>query len=144
MEISSEDEDNLMISEEEQAFYDQAALGHDGEYSDCSYNEKEQCGSITCLCKKRFDVRRNMQGYLNFGNFNRHFAKCASNIKKIAVSGNDEIPMEGTTVSVVDMLYKYLSPRKHVFPHLFSSLLCCFLSTCQSIVGITLFDFSNS
>ena len=134
MELTSEEEENLMISEEEQAFYDQAARDHDGEYLHCSYNEEEECGSITCLCNEGFNVGRNKQGYLHFGNFNRHFATCASNPSNRHFSGNDDIPMEETTVSVVDMLYKYIAPRKHVFLHLFSSLLCCFLSTFQSIV----------
>ena len=134
MELTSEEEENLMISEEEQAFYDQAARDHDGEYLHCSYNEKKGYRSITCLCNKPFGVRRNKQGYLHFGNFNRHFATCASNPSNRHFSGNDDIPMEETTVSVVDMLYKYIAPRKHVFLHLFSSLLCCFLSTFQSIV----------
>ena len=127
-----------MISEEEQAFYDQAARDHDEEYLHCSYNKEEECGYITCLCNKPFGVRRNKQGYLNFGHFNRHFAKCPSNPSNRDFSGNDDIPMEKTTVSVVDMLYMYIAPRKHAFLHLFSPLLCCFLSTFQSIVGSAL------
>ena len=67
MELTSEEEGNLMISEEEQAFYDQAARDHDGEYLHCSYNEEEGYRSITCLCNKGFNVGRNKQGYLHFG-----------------------------------------------------------------------------